>query len=299
MPIVHGADGPADDEPREQIEDRREVQLAALADHELRRVADPALIRRRGRELPIQQIGGDRLIVVAHRRAFEPLARPRLQAVFLHQSHDALAADVLVLLDQILVDARAAVAMLALLERGPHQHCQPAIVAGMRRFRTALPGVEAAARDAQTATEDRDRMLGLLRGDEPEPYRLCFAKKAAAFLGCRAPPRDAILFAQPGQLLALRRRQPGPALRAIGPCVLDPGPQGRRHEIELAGHRIDAFALVDHEPHGLLLKFFGELPTRASACGVCHRGHRIRLSESVHEIDYEVAFAVQSQFFRR
>ena len=41
-----GADRPADDEPRVQIEDRGEVQLAALADHELGGVADPAPVRR-------------------------------------------------------------------------------------------------------------------------------------------------------------------------------------------------------------------------------------------------------------
>jgi hypothetical protein len=51
-------------EPREQIEDRREVQLAAFPDHELRRVADPAPIRRVGRELPIEQIRGHGLVVV-------------------------------------------------------------------------------------------------------------------------------------------------------------------------------------------------------------------------------------------
>jgi hypothetical protein len=31
-------------------------------------------------------------------------------------------------------------------------------------------------------------VLGLLRGDEREPHRWCFAKKAAAFLRCRPPP---------------------------------------------------------------------------------------------------------------
>jgi hypothetical protein len=31
-------------------------------------------------------------------------------------------------------------------------------------------------------------VLGLLRGDEREPHRWCFAKKAAAFLRCRRPP---------------------------------------------------------------------------------------------------------------
>jgi hypothetical protein len=38
VPVIHGADGPPDDEPREQIKHNRDVQLAPLADHELRRV---------------------------------------------------------------------------------------------------------------------------------------------------------------------------------------------------------------------------------------------------------------------
>ena len=45
MPVVHCADGPPDDEPREQIQDRREVELAAAAapDDELGRIADLSL----------------------------------------------------------------------------------------------------------------------------------------------------------------------------------------------------------------------------------------------------------------
>jgi len=43
VPIIDRADCPADDEAREQIEDHRQVELAAAPDHELRRVADPAL----------------------------------------------------------------------------------------------------------------------------------------------------------------------------------------------------------------------------------------------------------------
>ena len=67
----------------------------------------------------------------------------------------------------------------------------------------------------------RDRMLGLLRRDEGKPHRLCFAKKAAAFFRMsRSSGEDAILFAQPGQFLALRRRQARLALRPIGPRVL-------------------------------------------------------------------------------
>src|ERR1700736_1030932 len=51
----------------------------------------------------------------------------------------------------------------------------------MHRFRTVLPGVEAAPRHEETPTQHRDRVLGLLRRDEPKSHRLCFAKKAAAF----------------------------------------------------------------------------------------------------------------------
>src|SRR5712692_4158950 len=179
--IVRRADGPPDDKPGEQVENGGKIQLAALADDELRRVADPALVHCRRRELPIEQIRGHGLVMIAHGRDCEPLAHPCFQALFLHQSDHALAADVFLLFEQILVDTRAAVPMLAPLKRRPDQHFQAAIVTGMRRFQTALPGVEATARHAQTATENTDGMLGLLRRDEGKPHRLCFAKKAAAF----------------------------------------------------------------------------------------------------------------------
>ena len=67
-----------------------EIELAAPADDELGRVAHPSLIRRRRRELAIEQIGRHGLIVIAHGRQLEPLPRPRLQAVGLHQADDAL-----------------------------------------------------------------------------------------------------------------------------------------------------------------------------------------------------------------
>ena len=95
MPVIDRTDGPADDEAGEQIEDRRQIQLAALADHELGRVADPAPIRRVGRELPIEQIRRDRLVVIAHRRALEPFPGPGFQPVLLHQPNHPFAADAL------------------------------------------------------------------------------------------------------------------------------------------------------------------------------------------------------------
>jgi hypothetical protein len=120
--IIDAAHRPADDEPREQIENRRQVQFAALADHEFGGVADPALIRRVGRELPVEDIRRHRVVVIAHRRAREPPADPRLQALFLHQPNDAFAADPHVLLEQVTMNPRAAVPVLARLERRVHQH---------------------------------------------------------------------------------------------------------------------------------------------------------------------------------
>ena len=60
---------------------------------------DPALIRCGGFELPVEEIRGHRLVVIAHRGQLEPFAGARLQAVFLHQPDHTLPADLLVLLD--------------------------------------------------------------------------------------------------------------------------------------------------------------------------------------------------------
>ena len=99
VPIIHGAHRPTDDEPGEEVEDHREVELAAGADDELGGVADPALIRGVRLELAVEQIRRDRLIVIAPRRELVPLAHPRFQALFLHQPHHALAAHALLQVD--------------------------------------------------------------------------------------------------------------------------------------------------------------------------------------------------------
>ena len=79
------ADGPPHDEPRAQIQDRRELQFAAAADDELGRVADPPLIRGVRLELAVEQIRRDRLVVIAHGGYFVTLPGPCDQAFFLHQ----------------------------------------------------------------------------------------------------------------------------------------------------------------------------------------------------------------------
>ena len=122
----------------------------------------------------------------------------------LHQAHDPFAADMLVLLEEILVDARTPVALFALGEGRPHQHSQSTVVARMRRFLARARRIEAAGRDVQRPTKSRDRELGLLRRNPGKRHAWCLAKKAAAFFGCRAPSvaRDS------------------PCAAALAPCAL-------------------------------------------------------------------------------
>src|ERR1700694_828580 len=128
-------------------------------------------------------------------------------------------------------------------------------------------------------------MLGPLRHDEPKSHRLCFAKKAAAFLYFALLLQDAILFTQPGQFLALRRRQRARlAFAAIDPRLLDPLAQRRLGQIEIPRRRADRLPLLEDEPDGPGLKLLTEAPTRTLGLFVCHCGHRIPLLESVHAI---------------
>ena len=73
-------------------------------------------------------------------------------------------------------------------------------------------------------------------------------------------------------------------VRAIGARALHPLAQRRLGQIEIAGDGADALALVEHQPDRLGFEVVIELPARPSLRGLCHRsGHRIRLSEDVHE----------------
>jgi hypothetical protein len=88
--IVNGADRPAHDEARKQIEHRRQIELGTVADDELRRVADPALIRRGRGEVSGENIGGDRIIVIAIGRALEPFRHATVDLLVPHQAPHAL-----------------------------------------------------------------------------------------------------------------------------------------------------------------------------------------------------------------
>jgi hypothetical protein len=72
--------------------------------------------------------------VIAHRRALQPFPRAGLQTVLLHQPNHALPTDALGLLEQVFMNPRTAVPVLARLEGRAHQHAQLPIALGVRRF---------------------------------------------------------------------------------------------------------------------------------------------------------------------
>ena len=90
--VIHGADRPADDnrEYRSRIAARYSLPFSPIANSV---VSPTPLIRRRRRELAVEQIRRYRLGVVAHRRALKPLAHTRFQAVLLHQPDHPFPAD--------------------------------------------------------------------------------------------------------------------------------------------------------------------------------------------------------------
>ena len=57
-------------------QDRRQIERAAGADDERRRITDPPLIRRGGGKLSVEQIRGNGLVMNAHRGPLESLLRP-------------------------------------------------------------------------------------------------------------------------------------------------------------------------------------------------------------------------------
>ncbi len=147
MPIVDGTHRPADQEAGVQVENRREIQLPAAADHKLRRVPDPALVRRVGHKVLSQHIRRDGLVVITHRRALEAFPHPRREAFRLFQPNHALPTDPVALVPEIPVNAGTAVGAATRLMRGPNQHAQLPIALGVRRLGSPAPGVETTRRD--------------------------------------------------------------------------------------------------------------------------------------------------------
>ena len=184
MAIVRRAQRPADDDAREEVEDDGKVELAERG-LDLRRVTDPALVRRGCAELPGEDVRPDRLVVLAHRRTAEPLALPSDDSLVFHEPNYSLPAHPGALGGELRVQARAAVRPVALVVRRSQANRELAVRLRPLRLRPTAPRVEARLRDAQGLAELRDRELGLLLLDEPELQVLSLAKNAAGRLTSR------------------------------------------------------------------------------------------------------------------
>src|SRR5919197_2705991 len=126
--------------------------------------------------------GGGRRVLAGEPAAAAPVAAD--QPGRLYQPGDALAAcPHPVVVAQLGVDARSTIGAA----RGPVELAdllQQLLVGPCPRGGTSLePGVEATTRDVQDPAQQADRVVSLLRRDEPIPAHrvVSFAKKAAAF----------------------------------------------------------------------------------------------------------------------
>jgi hypothetical protein len=67
-------------------------------------------------------------------------------------------------------------------------------------------------------------------------------------------------------------------------CARHPQAQGRRRQIDVTGDRADRLAVIQDHANGLAAKLLIELPAWAPTFPAFgHSGHRIHLSEDVHE----------------
>jgi hypothetical protein len=99
-----------------------------------------------------------------------------------HQPCYSLARDTPTALAQFRMDPWTAVAAAALGVDRAHLQSQALILTRALCHRPLLPGVVACTRDLQHPADQRHRIAGLLRRDEPKPHWCSLAKKAVAFL---------------------------------------------------------------------------------------------------------------------
>ena len=149
MAIVDGTDGPADEEPRVEVEDRRQVERTTAANDELGRVANPALVRRLGHKVLAKHIRRDGLIMVAHGRTFEAFPHARREPLRPHQPHHPFAADGDALFDQVLVHAGAPIPIATGLMRRADQHAELPVPLCVCRLGPPAPRVEPARRHVE------------------------------------------------------------------------------------------------------------------------------------------------------
>src|SRR5207249_2638938 len=171
---------PANNAAREQVQDDHEVQ-PALARPEVRDVGHPGRVRCRDRELPIENVGRHREVMLRVRRALEAALLPRAQALLPHEARHAMAPNVVALCLEFPIDPGTPVAPATGRMGGDDVHGELLILASPRRHRTSSCRIEPGATDPEHRAEQVDRERGLLSRDEGELHPCSLAKKAVAF----------------------------------------------------------------------------------------------------------------------
>lgn len=184
---------PADDAPRVEVEHDCKVE-PALCRPDVGDVSTPFSVRLFGLEVLGDQVWRNWPGALAIRGSLEPPFLPCHEAVLAHQPCRAVTPDLMAFIDPVAMHPQTAIGAV---RQGEHRANVGEIdhilslslslslsLAG----RAVAPGEKSALADAQGPAYPVNGEACLLRLDEGEAHRLAsFAKKAAAFLRCRAP----------------------------------------------------------------------------------------------------------------
>lgn len=173
----------ADDAAGEEVEHDGEVE-PALCRPDVGDVCTPFHVRAIRREVLRHEVRRDGPGMFAVRRALQAPLLPRDQLVLAHQPCHGMPPDLMALIDEVKVHARATIGAVRQREGGADMRQIDHVLLLAAVALTVLPGEEPALADTKNTAHPADRETGLLRFDDAEGHRLpSFAKKAAAFLG--------------------------------------------------------------------------------------------------------------------
>ena len=142
-----GAHRPADNTAREQVDDGRHVE-PAFCRPEVSKISDPLLVRRRGRELPIQHVVR-RLMPGALVRRQAPAAWPSPQGLITHQPLDTVQSACGSLGQHVVPNPPGAIGPVTADEAGLDLGTENLVAARPGTGRAGEPGMEATARDIE------------------------------------------------------------------------------------------------------------------------------------------------------
>lgn len=176
------AHGPPHDPAGKEVEHHRQIQ-PPFACPAIGNIDAPFLVGGRRNKILIQQIGRDRVGMVAVGRALETAFLPRFEAVLAHQAGHAPPADGQAVCLHFMRHARAAIGLVRAREGCTHMRQEHHVLSLASAGRAGSPREIATGADTENATQTLggERFFRLI--DEPEPHRPpSLAKKTVARL---------------------------------------------------------------------------------------------------------------------